>query len=178
MSDWQADGGDDGGWKADGDGVADTGGFQGDGAAANDYNEGGGDGFGGGGGGGDGGCRNCGQEGHYARDCTEEKRFTGECFNCGEVGHNKADCTNPRVERPFDGTCNICAEQGHRANECPQKKPAFCLNCQKEGEYFHRIISIGVEYANGQATRPRIAPMPAASSGRRGTSPPRKHTPR
>lgn len=133
-------GGDAGGWQADGDQFG--GGFSDNNvskhAGAND-----------------GGCRNCGDEGHFARDCPEPRQgggggMTGECYkyvssfirifqqkltpsSCGEIGHNKQDCQNPPVEREFTGECRSCGEVGHRRADCPTAPAQKCRVCDEEG---------------------------------------------
>ncbi|TAQ87833.1 hypothetical protein B7494_g3855 [Chlorociboria aeruginascens] len=94
-----------------------------------DYGAGGGEG-GGGYSGGD--CFNCGSNSHAKADCPEPPK-PRSCFNCGEEGHNKAECTNPSVARAFTGTCRVCQQEGHRASDCPQAPPKLCSNCKEEG---------------------------------------------
>ncbi|KAK3707830.1 hypothetical protein LTR37_011832 [Vermiconidia calcicola] len=86
-----------------------------------------------GGGPGDGGCRVCGSDAHFAKDCPDKPPNSGECYNCGEMGHSKADCVNPRVEREFTGTCRVCEQAGHRAADCPSAPPQICKVCFQEG---------------------------------------------
>ena len=55
------------------------------------------------GGGGGSGCRNCGQEGHRAAECTEPRDMSKvQCRNCDEYGHTGKECPKPRDCKPFE----------------------------------------------------------------------------
>ncbi|KAL2269184.1 hypothetical protein VTJ83DRAFT_4030 [Remersonia thermophila] len=85
-------------------------------------------------------CSNCGEVGHGARSCPQEKLEkpnTSEirCYNCNETGHRVRDCPVPRVDR---FACKNCGESGHKVADCPKPRSTDDVECRNCGELGHR----------------------------------------
>lgn len=81
-------------------------------------------------------CDRCGEMGHIAKSCKEERtdpidRVEVKCVLCQEVGHRARDCKSVRVD-PF--ACKNCKQPGHRAADCPEPRDASGVECKKCGE--------------------------------------------
>ncbi|KAF4591791.1 Zinc finger, CCHC retroviral-type [Ophiocordyceps camponoti-floridani] len=76
-------------------------------------------------------CTNCGEDGHRLRDCPQPRVDKSACRNCGKSGHRAADCEEP--PNPENVECRKCGEMGHFSRDCPQGGPRGCRNCGGEG---------------------------------------------
>ncbi|XP_020588876.1 uncharacterized protein LOC110030490 [Phalaenopsis equestris] len=90
-------------------------------------------------------CYNCGEEGHTAANCMEERRQK-PCFVCGKFGHIGKHCMQGQ-------DCFVCKRKGHHAKECPDKRKnnsdesisIICLRC---GDLGHDMAFCRKDYAS------------------------------
>lgn len=75
------------------------------------------------GGGGGGGCRNCGNDGHIAKECPEPRKMI--CRNCDGEGHISKECPKPR-----DCRCDPVLQSLNEANNLADSR-VQCQNCKE-----------------------------------------------
>lgn len=61
-------------------------------------------------------CRNCGEEGHRAKECEKERVI--KCRNCDEEGHTARECDKPK---------DMSRVQCRNCDECKCFADALCI---------------------------------------------------
>ena len=74
-------------------------------------------------------CYNCGEEGHFKRQCLSRSL---KCFRCNKEGHISQNC-----KTKFNIYCYSCKDEGHRRKECPYIK---CNYCGRNGHFGYQCF--------------------------------------
>jgi hypothetical protein len=61
-----------------------------------------------------------------------------QCYNCGEYGHRAAQCHEDKQR------CGKCAEHSHPTNECKSDGKPKCGNCDGEHEVWHHECKVRI----------------------------------
>ncbi len=89
-------------------------------------------------------CKNCGESGHWARDCPNETKRAA-CILCGKDTHDSFSCT--------EKICFKCNKVGHLAFNCIETNIIKCNRCGLNGHKELRCLKMwrgGVEYTQTQ----------------------------
>ena len=74
-------------------------------------------------------CFNCGQEGHAASACPQQRSEAKMCYVCGSSAHLSRNCPSAKSKR----SCFTCGSTAYLSKECPQRPAPVCHNCGEVG---------------------------------------------